>query len=214
MVGSLFNTALFAQQSNPVPITTLPVRNKNGDTAAIKQDTTIINKKGIKQQDLSDFISGLFNNKPLPKGKDSITSKPSVSIVPALGYTLVSRLAFVLSGNAAFRTGPNSRISTIVASSAITQNKQFTLPVSASIWNRDNSYNFVGAARFYKYPQSTYGLGSNSNFADQDPMDYSFFQFLRNGIKAHNRQPVFGGRLYFRYPLEYLGQRRPGWHGV
>jgi hypothetical protein len=175
IVGSLFSTATFAQE-RPVPIKKIPVKNKNGDTTAIIPDTVKFTK-GVRQEDLADFFSDLFYSEPAPKGKDSITSKPSISIVPALGYTLVSKLAFVLSGNAAFRTGPNSRISTVVASSAITQNKQFTLPVSTSIWSRDNNYNFLGAARFYKYPQSTYGLGSGSSFSDEDPMDYDYFQF-------------------------------------
>jgi hypothetical protein len=183
IVGLLSAANIYAQQNNPVPIKVIPVKNKKGDTTSQKADTTISSEKGVRQVDLADFISGLFYTKPPEKKVDSITSKPSVAIVPAIGYTLVSRLAFVLSGNAAFKTGPNSRISTIVASSAITENKQFTLPISSSIWSRDNRYNFVGAARFYKYPQSTYGLGSSSAIADQDPMDYDFFQFYETVLR-------------------------------
>jgi hypothetical protein len=183
IVAFCFAGNVYAQQNNPVPIKVIPVKNKKADNLVDKADSLVSNKKGVKQEDLADFLSGLFYMEPVSKKIDSITSKPSISIVPALGYTLVSRLAFVLSGNAAFKTGPNSRISTVIASSAITENKQFTLPVSTNIWSRDNGYNFVGAARFYKYPQSTYGLGSNSDIANQDPMDYDYFQFYETVLR-------------------------------
>jgi len=182
IIGLLFAANLYAQQNTPVPIRTIPVKNKRGDSLVYKRDSVISNAKGVEQKDLPDVLDELFNVKP-EKKPDTITSKPSISIVPALGYTLVSRLAFVLSGNAAFRTGPNSRISTVVASTAFTENKQFTLPVSSSIWSRDNKYNFVGAYRFYKYPQSTFGLGSSSNFLNEDPMDYDYFQFYETALR-------------------------------
>jgi len=182
IIGTLFTAHLYAQENNPVPIKTIPVKPKKADSVKYKADTSVSYNKGVEQKDIADVVAEFFNIKP-SKVPDTITSKPSVSIVPALGYTLVTRLAFVLSGNAAFRTGPNSRISTIIASTAFTQNKQFTIPVSSNIWSRDNKYNFVGAYRFYKYPQSTYGLGSNSYLKDEDPMDYEFFQFYETVLR-------------------------------
>lgn len=177
-----FAGSLFAQQVKPVPIKTIPVENKKDSLKnhenKVKDSAVVITyKNGVKQQDISDFLSKVFKTKPGPEVSDSITSKPSISIVPAIGYTLVSKFAIVLSGNAAFRTGPQSRISTIVASTSYTQNKQFTLPIQTSIWSKNNKYNFVGLYRYYKYPQSTFGLGSSSNIKDEDPMDYSYFQF-------------------------------------
>ena len=131
---------------------------------------------------MADLIEGLFNIEPSKK-PDTVTTKPSFSIVPAFGYTLVSRLAVVLSGNCAFRTGPNSRISTIAASSSITQNKQITLPILSNIWSKNNDWNFVGDYRIYKYPQSTFGLGSSSNIKDEDPMDYAYLQFYETVLR-------------------------------
>lgn len=166
---------LFAQA---VPITTIPViPNKTSH-----KDTTISDKKGVQQKDVADVLRQVFNFKPAPV-TDSVTSKPAISVVPAIGYSLVSRLGVVLSGNAAFRTGPQSRISTITASSAFTQNRQFTLPVLTSIWSKNNNYNFVGDYRFYKYPQSTFGLGSSSNIKNEDPMDYSYLQFYETVLR-------------------------------
>jgi hypothetical protein len=177
---TVFAEQLFAQQS-PVPIKKIPVSANENEKP---RDTTIIevNKNGVKQQDITDVIAKLFKRKPSAE-VDSVTTKPSFSIVPAIGYTLVSKLAVVVSGNVAFRTAPQSRISTIVASTSYTQNKQFTLPVQSNIWSKNNKYNFVGDYRFYYYPQSTFGLGSSSNIKNENPMNYYYFKFYETVLR-------------------------------
>jgi len=147
-------------------------RSLHADTiSSMHVDSAIANERDIK-----DIYRKLFHVKLLGIEVDSVTSVPIFSFIPAVGYTLQSRLALILSGNIAFRLDPLSRISTITASTAYTQNKQFTVPIESNIWTNNNQYNFVGDYRFYKYPQSTFGLGSNSNIANEDPMDYSFLR--------------------------------------
>lgn len=172
----------FGQEKNPVPIKTIPVKPKKADSVKYSRDTTVTVSKGVKQIDAADVIEGILHIEPSKK-PDTVTSKPSFSIVPAVGYTLVSRFAVVVSGNSAFRTGPNSRISTVSASTSLTQNKQITLPILSNIWSKNNDYNFVGDYRIYKYPQSTFGLGSNSNIKNEDPMDYSYLQFYETVLR-------------------------------
>jgi hypothetical protein len=104
--GILLTVQVFAQQSNPVPLTKIPVKTEK-DTVKNK---SVVPATGLGRMDISDFI-GLLLNHPPGSEVDSIGAKPTISIAPAIGYTLVSRFAIVLSGNAAFRTGPNSRIS-------------------------------------------------------------------------------------------------------
>ena len=181
-----------AQQNNPVPLKVIPVAPGK---KSLKDTVVVIYTGKPGQRDISDFLSQLFHKKTVKQTVDSITSKPTLSVVPAIGYTLVSKFAIVLSGNAAFRTGPQSRISTIIASTSYTQNKQFTLPVQTSIWSKDNKYNFVGYYRFYKYPQSTFGLGSSSNIKDEDPMDYSYFQFNETVLR-HITGNIYAGLGY------------------
>lgn len=177
---SLFvNNQIFAQQNREIPIAKI---HADTSTRKPKADTTILSKKGKPQTDLYEVLSRLLNENAKP-ASDTVTTRPVVSVVPAIGYTLVSRLAIVLSGNMAFRTGPYSRVSTIVASTSYTQNKQFSVPVQTSIWSRDNRYNFIGDYRFYKYPQSTFGLGSSSNIQNEDPMDYKFIRFYETAYR-------------------------------
>jgi len=170
---------LVAQQNHEIPIAKI-----HGDTSTKKpkRDTTILSKKGKPQTDLYEVISRWLDENAKP-ADDTVTSKPVISVVPAIGYTLVSRFAIVLSGNVAFRTGPESRVSSIVASTSYTQNKQFSIPIQTSIWSRDNRYNFIGDYRFYKYPQSTFGLGSSSKMDNDDPMDYKFIRFYETAYR-------------------------------
>ncbi|MCR8559782.1 outer membrane protein assembly factor [Mucilaginibacter sp. BJC16-A38] len=179
----LFSTGLFAQ-NNPVPLKTIPVKHKGKGGVVVLKDTIAADSIAIDngKEDISDFIARIRHRKP-SRAVDSITSKPEISIAPAIGYTLLSKFALVLSGNAILKTGPNSRISTIIASVSYTQNKQFILPVQTNIWSKDNNYNFVGAYQYYKYPQSTYGLGSSCSIKNVDPMDYSYFMFYQTVLR-------------------------------
>ncbi|HEY4325695.1 MAG TPA: BamA/TamA family outer membrane protein [Mucilaginibacter sp.] len=188
----LISSGVYAQHDTHVPISTIPIKlpKKKGkkNTTATK-DTVKVKEEEADQKDITDVFAQVFKKKVTPT-VDSVTSKPSFTIVPAIGYTLVTKLAIVVSGNVVFRTGPQSKISTIVASTSFTQNKQFTLPIQSSIWSKDNDYNFVGDFRYYKYPLSTFGLGSSSNINYEDPMDYNYLRIYETVLKH------IGGNFY------------------
>lgn len=148
------------------------------------------------QKDLPGVFAGIFHKKKntTPK-KDTITSKPTFSGLPAAGYTLVSKFAVTVTGNAAFRTGSSAQISTITSYVSYTQNKQFLLPIESDIWTKGNKYNLVGDFRFYSYPQSTFGLGSNSGIKNEDPMDYLYFRFYETVLR-HVKGHFYAGAGY------------------
>lgn len=116
--------------------------------------------------------------------------KPVFSVLPAVGYTLQTRLAAIISSNVAFYAGadPNTPVSVINAAAYYTQNKQFTVPLQISVWNSKGTYNFISDIRYMKYPQSTFGLGSNSSLANEDPLDYQYvrvYQYVLRKISGH-----------------------------
>ncbi|MES2266503.1 MAG: BamA/TamA family outer membrane protein [Bacteroidota bacterium] len=162
--------ALHAQdKSSTVKLT----RSRINDTLVVsKQDTSA-------QRDLYDVIKSIFNKKGAVanKGTTVIGTKPVFSVLPAVGYTLQTKLAVTLSGNVAFRIAGNSRISTISSNSAYTQNKQIIIPVQSNIWTAGDRFNFIGDFKYYKYPQSTFGLGTDSKAANENPMDYTLVRF-------------------------------------
>ncbi|PWK80004.1 hypothetical protein LX99_00465 [Mucilaginibacter oryzae] len=172
--GLLIAVGVKAQDTRYIPIG----HTKYKDTVLVTHpDTTF-------ERDIFDVISSVFHENKKPGKVDSVTSKPVISIIPAVGYTLQTGFAGTISGNVIFRMAPDTRISTITINPAYTQNKQVIVPIQSNIWSKNDKYNFIGDFRFYKYPQSSFGLGSNSNIANENPLVYSFFRFhetvLRN----------------------------------
>jgi hypothetical protein len=179
----ILSTRLCAQDKRLIPITKYPredtIRNVSNDTA--------------QQKDLNDVLQSLFTNNYKPVKADTIGRKPIISFVPAVGYSLQTAFAGTLTGNIVFRSSPDSKISAITTSMGFTQKKQFTLPIVSTIWTRNNNFVFIGDARFYIYPQSTFGLGSNSNIADEDPMRYNLFRFSEVVLKRITGNFFLGG---------------------
>ncbi|MBS1525203.1 MAG: hypothetical protein JST19_06115 [Bacteroidetes bacterium] len=168
LVSLSFAARLHAQDKKLIPITRYPAKIKDTITQ-IRQDTA-------EQKDLNDVLKSVFTKNYKPVKTDTVGRKPIVSFVPAAGYSLQSEAAVTVSGNIVFRSSPGSKISAITTSMGFTQRRQFTLPIVSNIWTADNGYLFTGDTRFYVYPQSTYGLGSNSNIANEQPMRYDLLR--------------------------------------
>ncbi|HEY4196334.1 MAG TPA: BamA/TamA family outer membrane protein [Mucilaginibacter sp.] len=163
----VFGDRLYGQEKQLIPITKYP---RKDTLRKITSDTS-------QQKDLDDVLQSLFTKNYKPTKMDTIGRKPIISFIPAVGYSLQTKAAGTLTGNIVFRSSPTSKVSSITTSMGFTQRKQFTLPIVSSIWTNNNKFVFLGDARFYIYPQSTFGLGSNSNIADEDPMRYDLFRF-------------------------------------
>lgn len=150
---------------------------------------------------MSDVVRNILHpNRPAKKKlDDSLIVKPTFSAVPAIGYTLTTKTAATISGNMAFRLDSTTKLSTVTASAAYTQNKQFTVPVESNIWTHNSKFNLLGDYRFYKYPQYTYGLGSNSDIENQELLDYYFLRFAEV-LQTHIISNFFAG---VGYMLEY-----------
>lgn len=179
------------------------------DTAVVKIKDTVAKEDAVPQKDLSDVISSIFK-KHVSRNRlqNPVTAKPVFSVVGAVGYTLQTKIAATISGNVAFRSN-NAKISTVSANATYTQNKQFYLPVESSIWTKNSKYNLVGDFRFYKYPQSTFGLGSESNVKNEDPMDYTFFRFYEFAL-TKIKGNFFGGAGYifdYHWNISHKGNK-------
>src|SRR5258707_90930 len=97
------NAKLYAQETRYIPLG----HTKYKDTLLVAHPDTAFEK------DLFDVIKSMFDKNYVQGKADSVSSKPVISIVPAIGYTLQTNLAGTLSGNVVFRMAPNTRISTI-----------------------------------------------------------------------------------------------------
>src|ERR1700710_1276180 len=96
VAAMLFGLHAHAQQINndAIPLKKLtPKKRKPG-----AKDSTVVVVKGTPQKDLPQVISEMFHSPAAPE-IDSITTKPQISVIPAIGYTLVTNFAIVVSGN-------------------------------------------------------------------------------------------------------------------
>lgn len=181
--GVLFCNRVFAQDKRLIPLTKYPQK----DTAVkVSIDTS-------QQKDLNDVLQSIFTKNYKTSKVDTIGRKPIISFVPAVGYSLQTQLAATVTGNIVFRSAPDSKVSAITTSIGFTERKQLTLPIVSNIWTSNNKFVFLGDARFYIYPQSTFGLGSGSNIKDEDPMRYNLFRFSEVVLAKITGDFYFGG---------------------
>lgn len=166
---------------------------KKSDSVVLKTDT--VEQNGVQQKDLADIVNHIFKKKATQSVQDSFSTKPVFSIIAAVGYTLQTRLAAVISGNIAYRTERQARLSTISGNATYTQNNQFFIPIQSNIWTKKNKFNLVGDFGFYKYPQSTFGLGSSSSVNEENRMNYNFFRFYEVILKKLKGN-IYGGLGY------------------
>jgi hypothetical protein len=127
------------------------------------------------------------------------SGKPIFSVVPAAGYTLSSGLTGSINVNTAFYTSnpKTTNISSITTNFIYTQYKQMTIPVQANIWTRDNNYNFMVDWRFFKYPQDTYGLGSDSKLTDAFGLEFKHLRLHQSVLKRIGKSFFVGAGFFF-----------------
>ena len=110
--------------------------------------------------------------------------KPTFSGLPAIGYTLTTSFVATLSGNAAFRLDSSARESTVTSSVSYTAKKQLSFPLESNIWTKLDHYNLVGDIHFMKYPQDTYGLGSQTKASNGYGIDFTYWRFYTTLLKT------------------------------
>jgi len=177
-------------------------------SARAQVDTAIIPIKpidadNIGNRDLIDVFHHVFNNHEHPHAFTPVqkTGRYHASVVPAAGYTLQTGFAGVITGNMGFYTSDTATasLSTVLINVGYTQYNQVLVPIQTNIWTRNNKYNLLGDWRYYKYPQSTYGLGSLTTTDEANLVDYSYVRFYQTVLRSIGHNMFVGGG----YMLDY-----------
>jgi len=153
-------------------------------------------------KDLSDIINHIFH-KDLLKDTTIIRNHIQVGLLPAVGYTLQTGFAAVVSTNIViYKRNPkdSSLPSTIITSIAYTQNNQVVLPFQANLYFNNNKTILVSDFRYLKYPSYTYGLGMKTSPSDQTQLDYQYFKFHQSVLFEIHPHIFIGGG----YALDYF----------
>src|SRR5580693_7813363 len=153
-------------------------------------------------KDLSDIINQVLHKDLL---KDTLEKRNhiQVGVLPAVGYTLQTGFAAVVSTNVViYKRNPkdSSLPSTIITSLAYTEKNQIVLPFQANLYFNNNKTILVSDFRYLKYPSYTYGLGMNTSPADKNLLNFQYFKFHQSALfEIHPHIFVGGG-----YSLDYF----------
>lgn len=152
----------------------------------LKTDTIAVSFN--RQKDVVDIIYYLLKKDPSKRVGD--TSHPQQGKVyfsgaPAIAYQLQTGFAALVNGVFAFYLGPDTttKISGVQAEVQYTQYHQLLTPFRINVWTKNNQYNFVGDWRFLKYPQDTYGIGSQTKLSDGYTVNYNYVRIYQFVLK-------------------------------
>jgi outer membrane protein assembly factor BamA len=158
-------------------------------------------------KDLTDLIARLMNSNENKEQGGRTKNHVQIGVFPAIGYTLQTGFAAVVSANAViykkhhhFNKDSTSLPSTIAASFSYSQKEQIIAPVQAVIYFNNNNTILVSDWRILKYPTYTYGLGMNTTPLDSNKLHFQYFKFHTSLLfKIYPNIFIGGG-----YSLDYF----------
>jgi hypothetical protein len=152
----------------------------------------------VPQKDILDQVYRVLNKTRKETEPDDLKKKKNISLVPAIGYTLQTGFAAILSGNLAFYTDTTSAAKMSVISSSITysQYSQIIVPVQFNVWADGDNWNIVTDFRYIKYPSDIYGLGGPADPAIGYTVDFSGIKFHQTVLRKVAGK-VYAGAGYF-----------------
>jgi hypothetical protein len=155
----------------------------------------------VPEKDMGDVMHRLFNrNMPLPPDSAEIKdTHKHFSVVPAIGYTLQTGFAGIISGNMAWYNdmAANTKISSVSTNVTYSQYRQIIIPFQINIWTKGNRYNIITDCRFINYPSSIYGLGEQIDPNQGYAIDFSGIKLHQTIMKALSGNFYIGAGYYF-----------------
>jgi hypothetical protein len=189
--GVLFFTCINAQQIDST-------------TETVKDSVFTSSNNNIQDKDIVDVIRSIkiFNKKNL-QDSNTLTknSRYHFSFIPAIGYTLQTGFAGILSANVGFYSdsSTNSKISSILASVTYSQYNQTIIPFQIDYWSKNNKYNIYVDWRFMNYPSETFGLGGKTDPTDGYTINFTYIKLHQTILRQLVKNMYAGIGIYFDY---------------
>ncbi len=161
-------------------------------------------------RDLTEVVGRLFHSDSKKDIAERKKSHIQIGIFPAIGYTLQTGFAAVVSANAVIYKkhhslkDSTSLPSTIATSLSYSQKSQIIAPVQATLYFNNNKTILLSDWRYLKYPTYTFGLGMNSSPDDSLLLSYQYFKFHQSALFQIQPHMYIGGG----YDLDYFWQVR------
>lgn len=171
------------------------------ENKAISNTSDSSSPRKVAEKDMGDVIHQLFNRqKALPFDTTNIKdTRKHFSIVPAIGYTLQTGFAGIVTANMAWYsdTAGATKISSVNTNGTYSQYRQIIVPFQVNIWTKRNRYNIISDFRYIKYPSVIYGMGSAIDPNKGITIDYSGVKLHQTVMKALSGNFYLGLGYYF-----------------
>ena len=159
-------------------------------------------QKALTPRDFTDVLHSIFHKRS--PSQDTVLRKKGqfqLGVLPAIGYTLQTGFALVVSANALHFSKQNDSLypSTYIGSISYSQNKQIIAPLQSVIYFNHNKSLLISDLRFLKYPSYTYGLGIHSRPAGQQLLDFEYFKFHESFLLNVGSGIYVGAGYYLDY---------------
>ncbi len=156
-------------------------------------------------KDLTDILNHILYHNSKKDKAERKTNRIQIGVFPAIGYTLQTGFAVVVSANAVIykknrKPGDTNLPSTISTSLSYSQKKQVIAPLQATIYFNNNRTIVISDWRYLKYPSYTYGLGMNTSPQDSSLLSYQYFKFHQSILFKVGPNFYIGGG----YNLDYF----------
>jgi hypothetical protein len=179
--------------------------------AQIQQDSSL-HKRNIftlafyKQpgkDSMVDFVDGIYRILKINKDRsvEEAISKSQLSFIPAVEYSMATKLAASLNANYVKPSKyPSTKNATYSTELKFTQNKQVISQFLSNVWIKNNEYNINTNWSYLKFPQKDFGLGTENNQIDLfDQIDYSYLKLHQSIVKRIAQNWYIGPGLNIDY---------------
>lgn len=163
-------------------------------------------------QDLGDLVRRVLPPRRPRPAPDSATLRPAraktVVVLPAVAYTLEARLLASVTASVTFQR-PGANVSVFSNTLTYTQNRQIILALNGPLWTAGNRSLWLSDYRLLRYPQLTYGLGSDARTTGPVAMNYNLLRMHQSYYRRVGpRGALYAGVGYFldaRWNIESIG---------
>ena len=159
-----------------------------------KNDSVIFADKKLKDD----------RSKKNDKKDDTLSLKPKtrnffLTVMPAIGYTLQTGLAGLVSANVGYYTdkGPDAKMSIISTSITYSQYNQIIFPLFADLLSKGGGYNFISDNRFISYPSDIFGLGGATDPNKNHTINFKQIKFHQTVLKRIRNNFYAGIGFYY-----------------
>jgi outer membrane protein assembly factor BamA len=155
-------------------------------------------------KDLTEIINHVLHKDSKKDLIERQVSNIQIGIFPAVGYTLQTGFAAVVSTNAVIyhqnkKGTDSSQPSSVSASISYSVKNQVILPVQATLYKHNNKIILLSDWRYLKYPSFTYGLGMNTLPGDSVRLDYQYLKFHQSILFYVGPNIFIGGGINLDY---------------